>query len=89
VLFLLVGVSNLAEGDHLHYAREVEDFVEELSNLRELFRSSEFLVRFGPLSRGSSLPTGWAAWDSLALGRVLHLIIFPRGCLARVFFQDW
>jgi len=31
VLFLLVGVSNLAEGDHLQYAREVEDFVEERS----------------------------------------------------------
>jgi len=111
LLFLLVGVSNLAKGDHctfleglhpreqrfhghidvthLHYAREVEDFVEERSNLRELFRSSELLVRFGPLSRGSSLPTGWAAWVSLALGRVLHLIILARGRLARGFFQDW
>jgi len=54
-------------------------FVEERSNLRELFQSSELLVRFVPLSWGSSLPTGWAAWDSLALVRVLHLIIFPRG----------
>jgi len=67
-LFMLVGVSNLVEGDHctfleglhprehrfhghidvthLHYALEVEDFVEERFNLRELFWSGELLVRW-------------------------------------------